>query len=231
MIPGLPILLNMSFVATTVLALFLFHRAMNGLKYASFLFICIMFVQGLFAAVGFYSVKGVTPPRFPLLLMPSLVILLIFLFSKKGKSIIKTLSLKNLMWIHIVRIPVELLLHWLYLEKQIPRAMTYDGFNYDIFSGLTTPLIIVLGFTKSGYRKNMLVIWNILCLVLLVNIVMMAIVSVESPFQQLAFTQPNKAVLYLPFIWLPACIVPVVLFAHLATLYRLFTQKNSIAGN
>ena len=226
MIPGLPVLLYLSFIATTLLCLLLFFRAMNGQKSAALLFIAIMLVQGVLAVTGFYTVKDVVPPRFPFIIIPSLIILIIFIFSRKGKNIMQSLSLQKLIWIHIIRIPVELLLHWLYLEKQIPRAMTFDGFNYDIFSGITTPLIIALGFTKTGYRKIVLVIWNIICLLLLINIVMMAIVSVESPLQQMAFTQPNKAVLYFPFVWLPTCIVPVVLFAHLATLYKLFTAKN-----
>jgi hypothetical protein len=225
MITGLPLLLTISFIATTVFCLWLFYRAMNGLSIAIIVFAAVMIVQGVLAATGFYTVKNTEMPRFPFLVAPSLIILFIFLFSSKGKTIIKSLSLKNLIWVHVIRIPVELLLHWLYIEKQIPRAMTYDGFNYDIISGITAPLIIALGFTKSGYRKGLLITWNIICLILLINIVMMAIVAVESPIQQLAFTQPNRAVLYFPFVWLPACIVPVVLFAHLATLYKLFTKN------
>lgn len=231
MITGLPLLLNISFIATTLFCLWLFYRAMNGFRTAIFVFIVVMILQGALAATGFYTAKNTVMPRFPLLLAPSLIILLIFVFSSKGKVIIKSLSLKNLIWVHVIRIPVELLLHWLYIEKQIPRAMTYDGFNYDIISGITAPLIIALGFTKTGYRKGLLITWNIVCLILLINIVMMAIVAVESPIQQLAFTQPNRAVLNFPFVWLPACIVPVVLFAHLATLYKLFSKKGKLVSS
>jgi hypothetical protein len=227
MITALPPLLTISFIVTTLICLWLFYRAMNGLKTAMIVFIAVMMVQGVLAASGFYTAKDTTVPRFPFLLAPSLIILLTFVFSTKGKAIIKSLSLKNLIWIHVIRIPVELLLHWLYIEKQIPRAMTYDGFNYDIISGITAPLIVAAGFTKTGYRKGLLITWNFICLILLINIVMIAIVAVESPIQQLAFTQPNRAVLYFPFVWLPACIVPVVLFAHLASLYKLFTKNNS----
>jgi hypothetical protein len=225
MITGLPLLLTFSFIVTTLFCLWLFYRAMNGLRIALIVFTAVMTVQGMLAATGFYTAKDTSLPRFPLLLAPSVIILFTFLFSAKGKAIIQSLSLKNLIWIHVIRIPVELLLHWLYMEKQIPRAMTYDGFNYDIISGITAPLIIAIGFTTSGYRRGLLIAWNIICLILLINIVMMATLAVESPVQQLAFTQPNRAVLYFPFVWLPACIVPVVLFAHLATLYKLFTKK------
>jgi len=38
----------------------------------------------------------------------------------------------------------------------------------------------------------------------------------------LAFDQPNIAVLYFPFSWLPTYVVPVVLFCHLAALRKLY---------
>jgi hypothetical protein len=41
------------------------------------------------------------------------------------------------------------------------------------------------------------------------------------PFQQFAFDQPNIAVLYFPFIWLPSCVVPLVLLSHLAAIRQL----------
>jgi hypothetical protein len=60
--------------------------------------------------------------------------------------------------------------------------------------------------------------------------------------QQIAFDQPNIGVMYFPFVWLPACIVPLVLLSHLASLYQLvsgsykvtdskqFSEKNSNRG-
>ena len=35
------------------------------------------------------------------------------------------------------------------------------------------------------------------------------------------------AVLYFPFIWLPSVVVPIVLFSHLASLWKLATGKLS----
>ena len=218
-------LLIVAFILTTLLCLFLFVRAMNDSKNALIVFVAIMILQGLIAFTGFYAVTNVSPPRFPLLLLPSLIIMIVFLFSAKGKRMMKELSLKKLHWIHVVRLPVELLLHWLYIEKLVPRAMTYDGFNYDIISGITAPLIIAFAFRKNSYNRPALIAWNIFCLLLLFNIISIAIVSAESPFQQIAFSQPNRAVIYFPFVWLPSCIVPVVLFAHCASLYKLFTEK------
>jgi hypothetical protein len=71
---------------------------------------------------------------------------------------------------------------------------------------------------------------NIYCdydklVIALLNIVINAVLSIPSPFQQFAFEQPNVAVLYFPFVWLPCCIVPIVLFAHLAAIKQLWNKK------
>jgi len=46
------------------------------------------------------------------------------------------------------------------------------------------------------------------------------------PFAQLfAFDQPNIAILYFPFVWLPSFIVMTVLFSHLISIRRLVKNK------
>ncbi|HVF96549.1 MAG TPA: hypothetical protein VM871_04480, partial [Flavisolibacter sp.] len=40
-----------------------------------------------------------------------------------------------------------------------------------------------------------------------------------------AFDQPNIAVLYFPFIWLPSFIVPVVLLSHLVCIRQLLKWR------
>lgn len=58
-----------------------------------------------------------------------------------------------------------------------------------------------------------------LCLVsfILVN----GVLSVETPFQQFAFGQPNRALAYFPFILLPAAIVPIVIFTHITDIIKI----------
>ena len=99
--------------------------------------------------------------------------------------------------------------------------MTFEGRNFDIISGLTAPLIYYFGYVKNTLNKAVIIGWNIVCLLLLVNIVIMAVLSAPFPFQQLAFDQPNTAILHFPFTLLPGCIVPIVLFAHLISLRNL----------
>ena len=103
--------------------------------------------------------------------------------------------------------------------------MTFEGRNFDIISGITAPIIYYFFFVKNSWRKSLLLAWNFICLALLLNIVITAVLSVPTAFQQFAFDQPNIAILYFPFNLLPAVVVPLVLLSHLAAIRQLLKQQ------
>lgn len=109
--------------------------------------------------------------------------------------------------------------------------MTFEGRNLDILSGLTAPVIAWLAFRGSKINRPLLVAWNLLALGLLLNILINAILALETPFQQFAFDQPNRGVLYFPFIWLPAIIVPIVFVSHAVSLRELLKRSQSKVVN
>lgn len=178
-------------------------------------------LQAAVASTGFYLVTDSVPPRFMLMIAPPLLTILIVFLTRRGKTFIDGLSLNWLTWLHVVRIPVEIVLFRLFLFGYVPQLMTFEGRNFDILSGLTAPVIAWLCF-RGGQVKypKVLLVWNFLALGLLLNIVINAVLSAPFPFQQFAFDQPNRGVLYMPFNLLPALIVPVVLFSHLAAIRK-----------
>jgi hypothetical protein len=88
-------------------------------------------------------------------------------------------------------------------------------------SGLSAIPVAWLAFRSGAPGKSLLWWWNIICLLLLLNIVATAVRADPFPFQQIAFDQPNIAVLSFPFNLLPAVIVPLVFFGHLVAFRRL----------
>jgi hypothetical protein len=120
-----------------------------------------------------------------------------------------------------VRIPVELILYWLSLQKAVPALMTFEGRNFDILAGITAPAMALFFCSGSKTHNRILLAWNIVSLLLLLNIVGNALFSAPGPLQRFAFDQPNIAILYFPFNWLPVFIVPVVLFGHLVAIRQL----------
>jgi len=231
MIDNLPGYVSIAFVLTTFLTVgFLFYavrQTVSNTTAAKILFALIplwLVFQAALALSGFYLSVDAFPPRLPFFAVIPALVLIILLFIFARKDFISRLPLKTLTFLHVIRILVEVVLLWLFQNGQVPKLMTFEGRNFDILSGLTAPIIAWLAFRNGKTNHPLLIVWNIFAFLLLINIVANAVLSIPSPFQQLAFDQPNRAVLYFPFVWLPAVVVPIVLFSHLASFWQLFSN-------
>ncbi|WP_254448726.1 hypothetical protein [Spirosoma rhododendri] len=177
------------------------------------------------AFTGFYRRTNTIPPRLALLIGPPLLFIIGLFVTKRGRQFIDSLRLDQLTVLHFIRINVEIILFMLFISKAIPEVMTFEGRNFDILAGLTAPLVYYLAFVRRQLSQRALLFWNLLCLGLLTNIVVTALLSAPTPFQRLAFDQPNIAIQYFPFVWLPSVVVPIVLFSHLTAIRRLSTAQ------
>ncbi|MEZ4900752.1 MAG: hypothetical protein R2822_02860 [Spirosomataceae bacterium] len=148
--------------------------------------------------------------------------MIVFLFNtSKGKMFIDALDLKTLTLLHVIRVPIEWVLYWLFIHKFVPELMTFEGRNFDILSGITAIIVYYFGFVKPKLSNVSVLIWNFCCLGLVINIAVNGILSAPTKFQQFAFEQPNIAMQYFPFVLLPSVIVPIVIFSHLASIRQL----------
>jgi hypothetical protein len=222
---NLPIYIALLFGFTTLLTAWLFYRARPKGRKVLWAITAWLLLQGIVAATGFYTDTTTVPPRFLLLVLPPLLLITALFATAKGRQWVDGLNAKALVLLHVVRIPVELVLYALYLHQAVPQLMTFEGHNWDILSGITAPVMYYFGYVKNKIPTWGILLWNIICLLLLFNIVIHAILSAPFPFQQLAFEQPNIAVLHFPFVWLPGFVVPMVLLAHLVGIRQLL-QKN-----
>lgn len=221
MIEQLPAYINVVFILTTFLTMLLFLKAVNFQKTGISILLAILIFQGILSFNGFYQV----PLRIPVLVMPSMLIIIILLSGKFSKKWLPAVSLPWLTALQVIRIPVEMVLFWLYKEKQIPVNMTFEGWNYDILSGITALPMVWLALNNRSTAKRILLVWNSICLGLLITIVTIAVLSAKLPIQQWGFDQPNVAIQHFPFAWLPSVIVPIVLMAHLVSIRLILRNK------
>jgi hypothetical protein len=228
---NLPNYIAVVFGLTTLLTVALFYKAANKSKTTLIILLAWLLLQGLTGLSGFYTVTDNIPPRFVLLVLPPVITIILLFATNKSRQYIDSLDVKTLTILHVVRVPVEVVLLWLSLHQAIPKLMTFEGRNFDIVSGLAAPIIYYYGFIKNRIGRKFMIIWNLLCLALLINIVVHAILSAPFPFQQFAFDQPNVALLYFPYVWLPCCIVPLVLLAHLTAMRQLLAMRTSASVN
>lgn len=218
---NLPSFIGIVFGLTTILTVLLFYKASNYSKIVLFVLCGWLLLQACISLSGFYTVTDTLPPRLALAAGPMFIGIALLFFTTKGKKFIDGLDTKTLTLLHTIRIPVEVVLFWLYMESMVPELMTFEGRNFDIISGFTAPIVWYFGYVKKKLSPKIILVWNFICLGLLINIVINAILSAPFPIQQFAFDQPNIAVLYFPFVWLPGCVVPLVLLSHLVVIRKL----------
>lgn len=224
MLSNIPIYIDLVFLLCIIVVVFLFYKASTYKRKVLYIIFGWIFLQSAIGLSGFYLATDSFPPRFVLMVLPPLVFILILFFTKSGRDFIDKLSIKILTLIHIVRIPVEFVLFWLYLSKVVPQLMTFHGRNFDILAGITSILVYIFAFKMVIIKRRTVLIWNFLSLGLLLNIMANGILSAPGPFQQFAFDNPNIALLHFPYNLLPSVIVPLVLLSHLASIWQLIKR-------
>lgn len=223
---NLPLSISLVFGLITFSLVGLFYKACHYSKPTLLLLIGWLVIQSILGLSGCFLKTDAMPPRLLLAVLPTLLLIFGLFATTNGRQFIDRLDLKTLTLMHTLRIPIEMVLYGLFVYKKVPELMTFAGRNYDILSGISACFVLYYGFIQKKLSTIIILIWNFICLGLLLNIVIHAVLAAPFPFQQLAFEQANIAVLYFPFNWLPTCVVPLVLFSHLASIRILFNRKN-----
>ena len=234
MIENLPGYISITFILTTFLTVgFLLYAVKQTVfetipaKIFIFLLSFWIFFQAILSINGFHQNSAAFPPRLVLFgVFPALLLLIIyFIFFRQ--NFIEKLPLKILTILSVVRIPVEIVLLWLFQNQFVPQSMTFEGRNFDILSGITAPIIYFLAFRSRQVNRPLLIVWNIFSIALLFNIVITAILALPAISPNLPTELQNRAVTFFPYIWLPTIVVPIVLFSHLASLWKLYKNRTN----
>ncbi len=224
----IPAFIPAVFVITLLITIYFFYKASQNSKIFLVLVSFWILLHGALALNGFYLVTDTIPPRFIILVAPPFLLIAYLMISKRGLAFTDRLDSEMITWIHAVRVPVELVIYWLFLQKLMPEVMTFQGRNFDIIMGLTAPIIAWLVFFRNRYGNNLIMWWNSIGIILLLNIVIIAILSTPTVLQQMSFEQPNVGILYFPFVYLAGIIVPIIMYCHFAALRRALTTRKII---
>ena len=188
----------------------------------------ILFFTAWQIIVGILAINGWLEVFTLLLPVCIFVGIIIFIITYKDTQMAQIKS-RYLLSVHIVRIPVELFLYQFFLDGKIPQLMTFNGWNFDILTGISAGFIVLfMLFTRKSVALKLLLIWNYIGLIFLLIIVALAVLSAPLPIQQLAFDQPNIVVFEFPYCFLPTCIVPLVFLSHFLWIKWYYQQKSRI---
>jgi Na+-driven multidrug efflux pump len=112
----------------------------------------------------------------------------------------------------------------LFIIHVLPVQMTFEGRNLDVLSGITAPFIARFVAHKK-ISKTAAILWNLLCLGLLINIVIVAILSTPSPWRIFMNEPANTIVASFPVSWLPGFLVPLAYILHFVSLKQLLSKQ------
>jgi hypothetical protein len=100
------------------------------------------------------------------------------------------------------RLPLELVLHDWYASGTIPETMTWSGSNWDILSGI----FALLSCFFVNDRRWLAWVFNIVGIILLLNVGRVAIMSSPVPFGW-QVDPPLELILFLPYAFIvPICV-------------------------
>lgn len=164
------------------------------------------------------------PPPLLRVLLVMLLALTIVALSPGGRRVGNGMPLWILVGFQAFRIPVELLLHASYAHGLIGVQMTYLGRNLDVLSGAGA-LLLGLVLYKRPLPKWCLWAWNVMSVALLVNILVVAALSMPTPARVFLQGPPNVFVAHWPFILLPMAMVASAWFGHVLLTRRLLERR------
>ena len=188
-------------------------------------------VLTILSSNGFFSDFSKLPPGPALAMLIPLPIIGIVTFSKKGTQLLQTVPSHWLVFMQSFRIIVELLLLFAFMAGKLPVQMTFEGRNFDVITGVLALPIGYLLAKRKTYASKLAIAFNIIGVLLLLNILVIAVLSMPTAIRYFMNEPSNTLVGQFPFILLPGVLVPIAYTMHIFSLRQLFLKQNKIAMN
>jgi hypothetical protein len=173
---------------------------------------------GALSLNGFFADFSKLPPRPGLAMLLPLPIVLWIAFSKRGGELLRNIPLHWPIYLQSFRILVEITL-WLSVRNgSVPVQMSLEGRNFDILTGLFAIPVGYYCFVKKSAPSWLALVYNIGGILLLLNVVVIAVLSMPTPLRAFHNEPANTLVGHFPFIYLPGLLVPMAYSLHILSL-------------
>jgi hypothetical protein len=184
-----------------------------------------LIIVGVTAGLGFFQDFSALPPRLLLVLFSAFFIVLLITFSKGFTNLLRSVPAHWLVYFQSFRIFVEVLLWVAFSRGLLPQQMTFDGYNFDIITGVLALPVGWLLQTRKPFARVAAIAYNIIGLLLLFNIITIAVLSMPTPFRQFMNEPANTIVATFPFVYLPGVLVVLAFTFHVFSLRQLLTLR------
>ena len=185
---------------------------------------------GLMGYFGVLKNTAMRPPGTAFLLVPVLVFLFLFIvrFSANAR-IILAFPLWIILGAQCFRVGVELFLHQLWIGGLVPKMLTFEGANVDIYIGASAPVIAWLS-TRGRLGLKLALAWNVLGLLALTNVVARAVLTSPGPFNVIHAEVPNRMFGTFPFMFIPGFFVPLAVMLHVLAIRAVSSRLRTGIG-
>ncbi len=177
-------------------------------------FIGLILIFSLLALSGIISRAFI--PFGPAIFALTILVGVLFSFSKETVKLIDSLSLAVLIGFQGFRLPLELILHDWATSGTIPVAMTWTGQNWDIATGVLS--IFAIPFV--GKSKTIAIIVNTIGFLLLMNVLRVVVLSSPVPFGW-PLEKPLLLVAHFPYCLIVPLFVLPAFIGHLLTFRKI----------
>jgi hypothetical protein len=151
----------------------------------------------------------------------ALVIAFVLGLSSFGKRLAFGLPLAALIGIQVFRWPLEMMMHLAYKEGLMPVQMSYSGRNFDILTGISAA-VLGAALLRVQVPAWLVKAWNVIGILLLVNIVTIAMLSAPTAFRQFHNEPANVWIAQAPYVWLPCVFVLIAILGHIVISRKLY---------
>lgn len=232
-----PVPVSLLFVATVVGVLLVVlggaarvaHRvgpgATRGVRVAAVALTGWLALTAVLADRGFFDDFQSMPPRFLLALGPPILTLAALASSRRLGPLLAALPRAWPVAAQTFRIAVEIVLWRLAVAGIVPELLSFTGRNLDILVGLSAPVVAYACFVRRAWPERVAVWWNWAGIVILLNVVVHAQLSAPTPWRLFETDPPTTFIADVPYIWLPAFLVPLAWLLHAVSLRQLRSAR------
>jgi len=185
---------------------------------------------GLMGYFGVLKNTAMRPPGTAFLLVPVLFFLFLFIVRFFANArIILAFPLWIILGAQCFRVGVELFLHQLWIGGLVPKMLTFEGANVDIYIGASAPVIAWLS-TRGRLGLKLALAWNVLGLLALTNVVTRAVLTSPGPFNVIHAEVPNRMFGTFPFMFIPGFFVPLAVTLHVLAIRAIRSRLRTGIG-
>jgi hypothetical protein len=200
-------------------------RAVQGVRVAGIALGGWLALTGALAAGGVFDDFQALPPRILLAIGLPLAALIALASSRRLALLLAALPPAWPVAAQVFRVAVEIVLWQLAVAGVIPELLTFTGRNWDILVGLTAPVVAYACFVRRAWPARVAVWWNWAGIAILLNVVVHAQLSAPTPWRVFETDPPTTFIADLPYVWLPAFLVPLAWLLHAVSLRQLGSRR------